>query len=73
MLHFEVRNVGYKFIKVLGIDSSQNINMDKPLNELRLDSLMNIDLKNSIDTELGVNVPIEIFLGASTINQLVSY
>lgn len=64
--------VKYKFIKVLGINPSENINMDKPLNELRLDSLMNIDLKNSIDTELGVNVPIEIFLGASTINQLVS-
>ncbi|BAZ09564.1 thioester reductase domain-containing protein [Calothrix sp. NIES-4071] len=64
--------VKYKFIKVLEINPSQNINRNKPFNELRLDYLMNIELKNNIDTELGVNVPIKIFLGASSINQLVS-
>jgi thioester reductase-like protein len=60
------------FIKVLGIDSSQNLDTDKPLSELRLDSLMNIELKNRIDTELAVDIPIEMFLGDSNINELVN-
>ncbi|WP_414588695.1 thioester reductase domain-containing protein [Scytonema sp. PCC 10023] len=61
-----------QFVKVLGINTSQNLDIEKPLHELRPDSLMNIDLKNRIDTELGVNIPIEMFLGESNINQLVN-
>ncbi|MEC4817849.1 MAG: thioester reductase domain-containing protein [Scytonema sp. PMC 1069.18] len=61
-----------QFVKVLGINTSQNLDIEKPLHELRLDSLMNIDLKNRIDTELGVNIPIEMLLGSSNINQLVN-
>jgi hypothetical protein len=33
---------------------------------------MNIDIKNRIDTELGVDIPIEIFIGDSNINQVVN-
>ncbi|MEC4817932.1 MAG: thioester reductase domain-containing protein, partial [Scytonema sp. PMC 1069.18] len=61
-----------QFIKVLGINTSQYLDTEKPLHELGLDSLMNIDLKNRIDTELGVDIPIEMFLGDSNINQLVN-
>jgi thioester reductase-like protein len=61
-----------QFVKVLGINTSQHLDREKPLHELRLDSLMNIDLKNRIDTELGVDIPIEMFLGNSNINQLVN-
>ncbi|HYW22004.1 MAG TPA: thioesterase domain-containing protein, partial [Nodularia sp. (in: cyanobacteria)] len=37
-----------------------------------LDSLTNIELKNRIDTALGVDIPIEILLGNSNIQQLVN-
>ncbi|BAY49687.1 thioester reductase domain-containing protein [Scytonema sp. HK-05] len=61
-----------QIVKVLEIDSSQYLDPEKPLNALRLDSLMNIDLKNRIDTELGVNIPIEIFIGNLNISQLAN-
>lgn len=61
-----------QFIKVLGVNTSQNLDIEKPLYKLGLDSLMNIDLKNRIDTELGLDIPIEIFLGNSNIHQLVN-
>jgi hypothetical protein len=37
-----------------------------------LNSLSNIDLKNQIDTEIGVNLSIEILLVGSSIHQLVN-
>lgn len=61
-----------QIVKVLEIDSSQYLDPEKPLNELRLDSLMNIDLKNRIDTELGVNIPIDIFIGNFNTSQLAN-
>ncbi|MBW4553454.1 MAG: thioester reductase domain-containing protein [Aphanocapsa sp. GSE-SYN-MK-11-07L] len=60
-----------QFAKVLEIDPSQLLDAEEPLHLLRLDSLMTIDLKNRIDTELGIDIPIENFLGNSNINQLV--
>ncbi len=61
-----------KFVKVLELDPLQHLDTDKPLKELRLDSLMNIDLKNRIDTELGVDIPIDIFIDNYNINQVVN-
>ncbi|MDF5721278.1 MAG: thioester reductase domain-containing protein [Rhizonema sp. PD37] len=59
-------------IKVLGLDEAQYLDLQKPLNEMGLNSLSNIDLKNRIDTELDVNLPIEILLVGSNIYQLVN-
>ncbi|WP_127025329.1 thioester reductase domain-containing protein, partial [Chroococcidiopsis cubana] len=61
-----------KVVKVLGLDETQNLSLQKPLNEMGFNSLSNIDLKNQIDTELGVNLPIEFLLSGSSIQQLVN-
>ncbi|OKH50387.1 thioester reductase [Calothrix sp. HK-06] len=66
-----VNYITEKVVKVLGLNKSQHLNLQKPLNEMGLNSLSNIDLKNQIDTEIGVNLPIEILLAGSNIHQLV--
>ncbi len=67
-----VNYIREKVVKVLGLDESQHLDLQKPLNEKGLNSLSNIDLKNQIDTEIGVNLPIEILLAGSNIHQLVN-
>jgi thioester reductase-like protein len=62
-----------QFVKVLGSNTFANLDIEKPLDALRLDSLMNIELKNRIDTELGVSIPITMLLGNSNIQQLVNF
>jgi len=58
--------------KVLEIQPDYNIDLEKPLNEMGLNSLMNIDLKNRIDTEIGVDVPIEMFIDGANITDLAN-
>ncbi|WP_317111748.1 AMP-binding protein [Chroococcidiopsis sp. SAG 2025] len=48
-------------------NESQTLNLQKPLNEMGLNSLSNIDIKNQIDTEVGINLPIEVLLVGSNI------
>lgn len=67
-----VNYIREKVVQVLGLDESQHLDLQKPLNEMGLNSLSNIDLKNRIDTELDVNLPIEILLAGSNIHQLVN-
>ena len=55
--------------KVLGLDPSR-LDANQPLDRLGLDSLMAIELKNSVDSDLGVVLPIVNFLQGSTISQL---
>lgn len=56
--------------EILGLDSSVRPALRQPLNELGFDSLMITQLKNRFMSELGVDVPIKEFIGAS-IAQLV--
>lgn len=67
-----VNYIREKVVKVLGLDESQHLNLQKSLNEMGLNSLSNIDLKNQIDTEIDVNLPIEVLLAGSNIHQLVN-
>jgi natural product biosynthesis luciferase-like monooxygenase protein len=46
------------------------INVQQPVNTIGLDSLMAIQLKNRIEGDLGVNVPVATFLRGASIAQL---
>ncbi|MCC5622120.1 condensation domain-containing protein, partial [Nostoc sp. CHAB 5715] len=48
------------------------VNPQQPLNTVGLDSLMAIELQHSIETNLGVVLPMTSFLGSSSINQLAT-
>ncbi len=55
--------------RVLGI-SAANLDPDRPLNELGLDSLMGIELKNRIEGDLALSLPARELMETPTINKL---
>jgi natural product biosynthesis luciferase-like monooxygenase protein len=55
--------------RVLDLPSSK-IDVQQPVNTIGLDSLMAIQLKNRIEGELGVNVPVATFLRGASIADL---
>ncbi|MDZ8087066.1 MAG: amino acid adenylation domain-containing protein [Nostoc sp. DedQUE12b] len=57
--------------QVLKLVSSQ-VNPQQPLNTVGLDSLMAVELQHSIETNLGVVLPMTSFLGGSSIDQLAT-
>jgi acyl transferase domain-containing protein len=58
--------------RVLGHSSSQSVDLHQSLMELGLDSLMVIELKNWIEKNLAVDVPLPYFFDAPSIGQLAS-
>jgi acyl carrier protein len=57
--------------RVLAFPASQ-LDIDQPLNDLGLDSLMAIELKNRIEMELRVRVPMATLLQGPTLAQLTA-
>ncbi len=57
--------------RVLGMDPAR-LALDQPLDTLGLDSLMAIELKNTLETKLGVNLQIANLLQGPTISSLVA-
>ncbi len=55
--------------RVLGI-SAAKLDMDRPLNELGLDSLMAVQLKNRIESDLSLSLPTRELTENPTINRL---
>ncbi len=56
--------------RILGMDPAR-LRLDQPLDTLGLDSLMAMELKNSMESRLGVQLPISSLLQGPTISGLV--
>jgi acyl carrier protein len=57
-------------VKTLGLDPSQPFNALRPLTDLGMDSLMAVELKNKIEGDTGVNIPVPYFLESATVAAL---
>ncbi|MFQ6029217.1 MAG: SDR family NAD(P)-dependent oxidoreductase, partial [Dehalococcoidia bacterium] len=60
-----------KLGRVLQIDPSR-LDLQKPMNSVGLDSLMAVELKTRIETDLGVTVPMVRFIQGPNISQLAT-
>jgi acyl carrier protein len=60
-------------IKILGLDSSYPLDIKQPLNEMGLDSLMAIELKNVLSSAVGKNLPATLLFNYPTIESLAGH
>jgi polyketide synthase 12/myxalamid-type polyketide synthase MxaB len=59
--------------RVLGLGNLELLPNNKPLNELGLDSLMAVDLRNGLGNTLGRNLPATLLFDYPTVNALAGY
>lgn len=60
-----------QLVRIMSL-SGETIDPETPLGTLGLDSLMAIELKNTIETQLGVSLPISRFIGDPTLRDLTT-
>jgi acyl carrier protein len=61
------RHVQQQVIKILGFDPSQSFDPQCTLTDLGMDSLMAVELKNKVDADFGVNIPLTYFIEEASI------
>jgi acyl transferase domain-containing protein/NADPH:quinone reductase-like Zn-dependent oxidoreductase/NAD(P)-dependent dehydrogenase (short-subunit alcohol dehydrogenase family)/acyl carrier protein len=59
--------------RVLGLEDLESLSNNKPLNELGLDSLMAVELRNVIGTAVGRNLSPTLLFDCPTVDALTSY
>jgi acyl carrier protein len=59
--------------RVLGLENLELVPNNKPLNELGLDSLMAVDLRNGLANTIGHNLPATLLFDYPTVNSLAEY
>jgi acyl transferase domain-containing protein/acyl carrier protein len=57
-------------IRIFGLDPAQTLDSSQILLRLGMDSLMAVELKNKIESDLGISIPINYFLAEASINNL---
>ena len=57
-------------VKTLGLDPAQPFNALRPLTDLGMDSLMAVELKNKIEGDTGVNIPVPFLLESASVADL---
>jgi myxalamid-type polyketide synthase MxaB len=59
--------------KVLGVDTTRNLEPSKPLNEMGLDSLMAVEFTNAVGNALGRHLPPTLVFNYPTIDAIATY
>jgi myxalamid-type polyketide synthase MxaB len=54
-------------VKTLGLDPSKSFETQRMLADIGMDSLMAVELKNKIDGDFGMNIPVSYFLEKATV------
>jgi NAD(P)-dependent dehydrogenase (short-subunit alcohol dehydrogenase family)/acyl carrier protein len=67
-----VDHIRGEIARVLGIPAVE-LDVTQPLNHLGLDSLMAIELRNRIKSELGINLPMVKFMEGASLSELAEY
>ena len=68
-----VEFVREKAMRVLGLESAQPIDLKQPLSDLGLDSLMAVELRSVLNTELGCSLSTTVVFDYPTVTALADY